>query len=68
MGTHKNTKAGFTKQPNSETTCRIMEEIYEDRERDRDVELNCFIAGAVLTTAGVIAVSDAYLSGLPLLS
>jgi hypothetical protein len=68
MGTHKNTKAGFIKHSQSEVTCRILEEIHEDHERDTDVEIHCLLAGVAMTTAGVMALSDAYLTGLPLLS
>ena len=73
MGTHNNTKkAGNKTKHQGSFSCRVSpvidEQIVEDEVCDTALELRCFTAAAVLTTAGVMALSEAYRTGLPLRS
>jgi hypothetical protein len=69
MGTNTNIKAskhqgGFS--------CRVApvldEDVFEEQHQSAQMEVAAFLCGAAFTTAGVIAVSEAFRSGLPLVS
>ena len=69
MGTNTNIKAskhqgGFS--------CRVApvldEDVFEEQHDAARLEATAFLCGAALTTAGVVAMSEAIRSGLPLIS
>ena len=69
MGTNTNSKAskhqgGFS--------CRVApvldEDVFEEQHESARLETVAYLCGAALTTAGVIVMSDAIRSGLPLVS
>ena len=71
-GTNTKTKANGGSKHQGGFSCYVSpvidEEVYEEAHLDALRDTTSFLCGAVLTTAGVIAVSDAFTSGLPIIS
>ncbi len=70
-GTNTKTKANGNKHQGG-FSCYVPpvidEEVFEEAHMEALRDATNFLCGAVLTTAGVIAVSDAFTSGLPIIS
>ena len=67
-GTNTKTKANGGSKHQGGFSCYVPPVIDEEAHLDALRDATSFLCGAVLTTAGVIAVSDAFTSGLPIIS